>query len=122
MRVSRHALPVGVSARSRGETAAQSTRGLSESRLRYRFYCDAGFVEFDAIVAQERDGGGGKLIPTQDEAESERDCDLGLSDEVGPRNLQIVGDLAWTKAPYLTNPVSAAGSMAGTVTPTTYST
>jgi|HubBroStandDraft_4_1064222.scaffolds.fasta_scaffold06470_5 hypothetical protein len=44
----------------------------------------------------------------------------GLSLEVGVRNLQIIGGRGWIKAPFLTDPVTAAGSSSGSVTPNTY--
>lgn len=44
----------------------------------------------------------------------------GLSMELLVRNLQLIGGYGYLKAPYLTNPVTAAGSPANTVTPNTY--
>jgi hypothetical protein len=45
----------------------------------------------------------------------------GLSMELFVRDLQLVGGWEWIKAPFLTTPISAAGSPGNTVTPNTYS-
>jgi hypothetical protein len=44
----------------------------------------------------------------------------GLSLELLQRDLQVIWGWTWMKAPFLTNPVSAGGSPANTVTPNTY--